>query len=329
MSLKATDLIASGANSTLLNQSLSATKTMTANTFRILQTLSVIALLITSGAISACAQQQTAAPTVKQVDFAELKTIIKQSATAKRPLLVNFWATWCPPCREEFPDLVKIDNDYRGKNLDFVAVSLDDLADKDGDVVKFLTEMKATMPAYLLKTDDEEAAIKAVAPDWRGGLPFTILYDANGKAVYGKMGAVKPDVLRQEIEKTILQGSEKTSRVISPQNSLETNIRNFETLEDARQQAKEDAQGDISSGKLLMLSYGLPPKEAFEWEKILKNSYDIEGYNFGCVVFGKMKEYTNSYNEVSIAAIKQKFGDDVLEKTWKQVNKRNFPLPQY
>lgn len=142
-------------------------------------------------------------PKVEQVDFAGLQAVLKQKAAEKRPLLVNFWATWCPPCREEFPDLVKIDAEYRSQGLEFVTVSLDDLAEINRDVPAFLAEMKATMPTYLLKTADEEAAIHAIAPEWRGALPLTVLYDATGKSVYTKMGAVKPDVLRAQIEKLL------------------------------------------------------------------------------------------------------------------------------
>src|SRR5687768_16627705 len=85
---------------------------------------------------------------VKQIDIVGLKKLIKP---AGRPLLINFWATWCPPCVEEFPDLVKIDSDYRGK-LDVITVSLDDLAEIEISVPRFLAEMKAEMPAYLLYT---------------------------------------------------------------------------------------------------------------------------------------------------------------------------------
>jgi thiol-disulfide isomerase/thioredoxin len=151
-------------------------------------------------------------PKVTQVDFAGLQAVLKQNTVDKRPLLINFWATWCPPCREEFPDLVKIDKEYRPQGLEFVTVSLDDLAEIKRDVPAFLAEMKATMPTYLLKTADEEAAIHAIAPEWRGALPLTVLYDANGKAVYTKMGAVKPEILRTQIENLLIsKSSDRTS----------------------------------------------------------------------------------------------------------------------
>src|SRR6476660_3230723 len=101
-------------------------------------------------------------PKVTQIDEEGLKTALKPNG---KPLLVNFWATWCDPCREEFPDLVKLDAEYKGK-IDFITVSLDDLAEITRDVPKFLAGMKAEMPAYLLKVADESAVISSVAKDW-------------------------------------------------------------------------------------------------------------------------------------------------------------------
>jgi thiol-disulfide isomerase/thioredoxin len=145
------------------------------------------------------AETAAALPKVTQVDASGLKNILK---TNGKPLLVNFWATWCDPCREEFPDLVKIDADY-GETLDFITVSLDDVEELNSGVPKFLAEMKAEMPAYLLSTQEEDTVISSVSKDWQGGLPFTILYDAEGKTAYSRMGKVKIDVLRAEINKLL------------------------------------------------------------------------------------------------------------------------------
>jgi thiol-disulfide isomerase/thioredoxin len=123
------------------------------------------------------------------------------------PLLINFWATWCGPCREEFPDLVKIGMDYKGK-IDLITVSLDELSEIDGEVPKFLAQMKSESPAYLLKTPDESAAIGIVSKDWQGALPFTILFNAQGEAVYSKQGKFKTDVVRAEIEKISIAQSQ-------------------------------------------------------------------------------------------------------------------------
>ncbi len=119
-----------------------------------------------------------------------------------KPLLINFWATWCDPCREEFPELVKINDDYKGK-IDFITISLDDLAEIKREVPQFLSNMKAQMPAYLLKTDDEEAAIATVSKDWQGGLPFTVLLNEKGEIVYVRQGKIKPETVRAEIDKEL------------------------------------------------------------------------------------------------------------------------------
>ena len=136
---------------------------------------------------------------VKEIDIVGLKKLIKPTG---RPLLINFWATWCPPCIDEFPDLVKIDNDYRGK-LDVITVSMDDLADIDTYVPKFLSDMKAEMPAYLLHTKDEAAAIRLAYKDWAGNLPVTVLFDASGSVAYARNGKIRIQPLRENIDKLL------------------------------------------------------------------------------------------------------------------------------
>jgi thiol-disulfide isomerase/thioredoxin len=136
---------------------------------------------------------------VKVIDNIGLKKLIKP---AGRPLLINFWATWCPPCIDEFPDLVKIDTDYRGR-LDVITVSMDDLADIDTYVPKFLSDMKAEMPAYLLHTRDEAAAIRLAYKDWAGNLPLTVLFDASGTVAYARNGKIRVQPLRESIDKLL------------------------------------------------------------------------------------------------------------------------------
>lgn len=137
------------------------------------------------------------APTITKIDEVELKKLLIPRG---KPLLVNFWATWCDPCREEFPELVKMYADYKGR-IDFLTISLDDLADINTEVPKFLIDMKSSMPAYLLKTDDEDAAMRSVSANWAGGLPFTILFDPDGSTAYFRQGKIRPDILRIELAK--------------------------------------------------------------------------------------------------------------------------------
>lgn len=143
-------------------------------------------------------------PKETQIDDAKIKELLKPSG---KPLLVNFWATWCGPCREEFPDLVKIDVEYRGK-IDFFTVSLDFIEDINTAVPKFLSEMKAEMPTYLLISADENTLISSIAKDWSGGLPFTILYNEKGEIAYFRQGKVNHETLKGEIEKTLGEKNE-------------------------------------------------------------------------------------------------------------------------
>ena len=140
---------------------------------------------------------------VREIDLEGLKKILQRDSKDTRPLLVNFWATWCDPCREEFPDLVKLDADYSAQRLNFVAVSLDDISDIKTAVPKFLKEMKATMPVVLLNVNDPEPAIHAVDENWDGQLPATFLYDKDGKVVFKYFGRVKPAELRSAIDKAV------------------------------------------------------------------------------------------------------------------------------
>ena len=140
---------------------------------------------------------------VREIDLDGLKKILQRDPKDQRPLLVNFWATWCDPCREEFPDLVKLDADYPAKRLNFVSVSLDDISDIKTAVPKFLKEMNATMPVVLLNVNDPEPAIKAVDEKWDGQLPATFLYDKDGKVVFKYFGRIKPEELRSAIDKQI------------------------------------------------------------------------------------------------------------------------------
>lgn len=142
---------------------------------------------------------------VTQIDIEGLKKLVKPNG---KPLIINFWATWCDPCREEFPDLVKIDAAYKGK-VDLITISLDDLAEINRDVPKFLANMKAQMPAYLLKTADEDAAMKVVTQDWAGNLPMTIIFSPNGDTAYLRKGKLHFNDVTAEIDKVL--GIQKTA----------------------------------------------------------------------------------------------------------------------
>jgi len=147
------------------------------------------------------------AVSVASIDADGLAAVLKRQSPDAKPLLVNFWATWCDPCREEFPDLVKIDRQYRPQGLEFTAVSLDDPTEIKTAVPKFLREMGLTTPTYLLNVSDPEPAINRVDPEWSGALPATFLFDSQGHLVYKRLGRIQVPELTAAIEK-VLRSSE-------------------------------------------------------------------------------------------------------------------------
>jgi len=143
-----------------------------------------------------------AAAEITVVDLDGLKKLLQRDPKEAQPLLVNFWASWCDGCREEFPDLVKIDDDYRAKGLSFLSVTVDELEDK-GQAASFIQEMKAKMPVVLLNVADKEPAIHAIDANWDGALPATFVYDRTGSLVYRHFGKIKPEELRAVIDKQV------------------------------------------------------------------------------------------------------------------------------
>ena len=138
------------------------------------------------------------------VDSAGLKKIV--SNNKGKPILLNFWATWCGPCHSEFPELVAIDADYRKKGLVFNVVSVDNFGLLDSGVKDFLQEYKSTMGSYLIDLPNRREIAKAVRqlyPKFSDMYPLTLLFDKNGKLVFQKLGRINTKLLRLEINKVL------------------------------------------------------------------------------------------------------------------------------
>lgn len=135
---------------------------------------------------------------LKPAEFAKLK-----ADSAGKVLLINFWATWCAPCIAEFPEFVKIDQEFRDKGVRLISISTDEKSDLEKMVIPFLKKQKATFEAFLSDADDPQELIDVVDKNWSGALPATFVFDKKGKLSYTKYGIIDRQELLKELDKAM------------------------------------------------------------------------------------------------------------------------------
>lgn len=117
---------------------------------------------------------------VEKIDSVSLDNLIKERNG--KLLLVNIWATWCIPCREEFPDLVKLNSTYNNK-IDIAAVSVDYEDEIDSKIIPFLKKNNVNFPVYVSGFKNDDSLINYFKSKWSGAIPATFIFDADGKEI--------------------------------------------------------------------------------------------------------------------------------------------------
>lgn len=110
------------------------------------------------------------------------------SAFLGKPVVVNFWATWCPPCVHEMPDLQALSE--RHPHAAFVGLAVDTAVN-----VRAFAENKVKVSYPLLVAGHEGIELMRPLGNSKGGLPFTVVFDAQGRVLERILGLVKPDSL--------------------------------------------------------------------------------------------------------------------------------------
>jgi thiol-disulfide isomerase/thioredoxin len=161
----------------------------------------VFAGVLLVGGAAALAMAQTAAP--KDPALIDIQGYQKVLEKYKgQPLLVTMWATWCEPCRDEYPMVNELAKQYAPQGLKVVGISMD----QDGDLIlmrRFLAKYKPVFPNYRKKKGDEDAFTQAVMPGWNGSLPATFFYGRDGRQVGHLLGAGTPESFEAEIRAVV------------------------------------------------------------------------------------------------------------------------------
>lgn len=118
-------------------------------------------------------------------------------------LLINFWATWCKPCVKEFPELVKLYDNYKDKGFELIFISVDVPEDVEPKVIPFLKKQNVDFVSYYNKFDKPEELINYIDKNWEGAIPSTYIYDKEGKMTSHILGSRSYDEFEMEIRKNL------------------------------------------------------------------------------------------------------------------------------
>ncbi len=188
------------------------------------RTLPVVLMLVAAGAIAltACGGAETA--DVKSnsqpegtaakpnpdltvipasLSYADIRGVIKAIDERRgRPVLLNFWATWCVPCLHEMPDLAKLAREFGDGRADFVGVSLDAWVDGDGSETeqKVRDALKEAGVGYanLIYRGDQDPLVEEF--EMSGAIPYTILFAPDGHPMQVWEGRVEIEALRKALD---------------------------------------------------------------------------------------------------------------------------------
>ncbi len=141
-----------------------------------------------------------AAKTLTPLDEAAFRRLVAEHKG--KVLLVDFWATWCAPCRDEMPKLVALYAAEKGRGLDFVTISCDD-PEQEADALKFLDMHGATMPRYVKHAKSDDDFINSIDPKWSGALPGLFLFDREGRKAGSYIGETDIKALQGDVQRIL------------------------------------------------------------------------------------------------------------------------------
>ena len=151
-------------------------------------------------AFSAVASEMEAMPSAALAFSATFKTLDDKPITLAewkgRVVVLNFWATWCPPCRTEIPNLEAGQKKYASRGVVFIGVAIEDKADLVRDFVK---AYHISYPMVMIGSDNGIALLQSLG-NKVAGLPFTMVLNRQGDVVAVKLGILASTRLQQILD---------------------------------------------------------------------------------------------------------------------------------
>lgn len=130
--------------------------------------------------LTAAASEPQTLPEAVLPDTADVQHTL--SEWKGKVLIINFWATWCPPCRQEMPEFVRLQEEYGDKGLQFVGIAIEE---KD-PVEKFARSLGVNYPILIDEANGVELSVQM--GNIIGALPYSVVVDRSGKIVYTHPG---------------------------------------------------------------------------------------------------------------------------------------------
>jgi len=122
------------------------------------------------------------------------------SENRRQVVYVDFWATWCDPCRAEMPGLVQLAAKYSTQGLKLITISADE-PEQEAAVRQFVAQQKIS--SYIKRAENNERFINAIDPQWSGALPAGFLYGRDGRKLRSFIGEVEPAALEAAVKSAL------------------------------------------------------------------------------------------------------------------------------
>jgi len=148
-----------------------------------------------------CQTQKEVQTNISLLDSAKFKQLISENRG--KVLVINVWATWCVPCVEEMPDLVKLTDSYESENVQFLGISIDYPKEIQSKILPFIKKNEINFSIYVNDFKNDEALINFLNKEWSGAIPATFIYDKEGIQKEFILGKHSFDDFKNAIEQVL------------------------------------------------------------------------------------------------------------------------------